>query len=247
MNHCTRIPLRPLAALLAVALLGALPAGGALAAKPDAARPAKLKKNEAYVAKDFKQYGVVRIAMAPVTSFDRNEEAERMARGMIERGLAPLKYRFQGQTMTMDLVRKGEVEDDMTRLHDDFLKGEPLDSAAVANVAARVPGDALMFAHVSQWERFIVDPSARGQSFTQVGIDFALYSLKDGTLLWRGNFLQKGDGPYNEPAANETPDRDPGGNAVARAGRLEPPPFPEVLDKLMERVARSLPPPPATP
>ena len=69
-----------------------------------------------------------------------------------------------------------------------------------------------------------------------------MYSLKDGRPLWRGNFQEKGDGPYNDPSVSQALERDPGGNAVGKKGQFEPPPYEEVLQKLAARVAKTLPP-----
>jgi hypothetical protein len=145
----------------------------------------------------------------------------------------------------MDLVRRGQAEKAMAALHTASLQGAPLDTVAAHAVAAQVGADAILFSNVNQWQRFVVDASTRGQSFTQVGLDVVLYSLKDGRPLWRGNFQEKGDGPYNDPSLQTSPERDPGGNSVGKRGQFEPPAFPEVLEKLAERIAKAMPPPPA--
>jgi hypothetical protein len=215
----------------------------AVAAKAEE-KPAKLKKNQAWVAPDFAAHGVRSIAFAPVSSFDRNPEAEKYVQQMIEPGFAQLKYRFIGQAQTMDRVRRGEVVKALEALHASYLAGATLDTAQARVIAEQVGADALLFSHVSQWQRYVVDEQTRGQSFTQLGVDMALYSLKDGRPLWRGNFQEKGDGPYHDPNVAPPVDRDPGGNAVGRKAQLEPPSYPEVLEKLVGRAVKSLPPPP---
>ena len=77
------------------------------------------------------------------------------------------------------------------------------------------------------------------------GRDIALVSLKDGAIVWRGSFLEKGDGPYNDPNTAEVTERDATGNSTAKQAQLEPPSYREVLEKLANRVRGTLPKPPA--
>jgi hypothetical protein len=230
-----------LAAVASAALL-APPAHRAMAASKADEKPVKLKKNQAWVAPDYAAARVNAIAIAPVSSFDRNPESEKLVRQAVEPELAALKYRFVGQNTAMDRVRRGGAEKAMEALHAAYLAGAPLDTAQTHAVQVLLGTDALLFGHVSQWQRYVVDPSTRGQSFTQIGVDAAMYSLADGRPLWRGSFQEKGDGPYNDPSVQQTTERDPGGNAVGRKGQLDPPPFEEVLLKLAARVAKAMPP-----
>jgi hypothetical protein len=64
-------------------------------------------------------------------------------------------------------------------------------------------------------------------------------------VLWHGSFAERGLGPYNDPSTADVPERDPTGNATARSAALDPPPFRDVLDKLIGKVTSSLPPPAA--
>src|SRR6185503_20321039 len=56
----------------------------AVAASKDDEKPAKLKKNQAWTASDFAARGVRSIAIAPVSSFDRNPESEKLVRQAFE-------------------------------------------------------------------------------------------------------------------------------------------------------------------
>lgn len=229
---------------LASALL--LVFAGAFAASAKDEKPAKLKKNQATIAPGFAAYGVITVGMAPVTSIDHVEENEKLFRQAIEPGFGLLnRYKFQGASFFMDAVRKGGAADALTAIEKAAQAGQPADSAAVALVRSKTSVQAVLFSRLSTWTRLVVDPSTRGQSFTQVGGDFVLVSLKDGTLLWRGSFLEKGDGPYNDPGAGEVTERDAGGNSTARQAQLEPPSYREMLEKLAHRAAATLPPAPA--
>ena len=236
--------LRPLALVTAVLLVAALPAAAHAADK--AAKPAKPKKNQAYVAPDFASYGVVTIGMAPVASIEHNEENEKLFRQAVENAFGNLEgYKLQGSSYFMDAVRKGGAADALAKIEKAGQDGIASDTAAVDLVAAKAPVQAVLFSRLTTWQRLVVDPNTRGQSFTQVGGDFALVSLKDGAVLWRGSFLEKGDGPYNDPNAGEVTERDPSGNSTAKQAQLEPPSFREVLEKLGNRVVATLPKAPA--
>jgi hypothetical protein len=242
-----------IAAAATLALLSAPPARAGGEAKPVmSTKDVKLKRNQAWVAPQWADYGVATIAFAPVTSVSRDTEAERLTRQAVEAAFAGAKFKAMGQGFFMDLVRKNGVEPAFNTMQGNVLAGAALDTAAVRQVAEKVGAQAVLFTHVTTWQRQVVDPNARGQSFTQVGAEMAMFSLRDGALLWRGSFQEKGDGPFNDPAANEATERDPSGIRTTNQSRLEPPTYVEVLDKMMERAAAALPKPaapaaPATP
>ena len=228
-------------ALLFVALLAFVPA-----AAPAADKPQKPKKNQALVAPNFGEYGIVSIGMAPVSSFDHNEANEREFRNAVETGVGTLEgYKLQQTSWFIDGVRKAGATTALAALEKSALAGVPSDTAAIAALKGKVQVDAILFSRLGTWTRQVVDVNTRGQSFTQVGADFALVALKDGAVVWRGNFLEKGDGPYNDPNTAEVTERDATGNSTARQAQLEPPSYREVLEKLVNRVRGTLPKPPA--
>jgi hypothetical protein len=229
---------------MALALLGVTLA---LAAAPRAghaadAKPAKIKKNTAWVAPTFADHGITTIGMAPVTSIDHVEENEKQFKNAVETGFGILDgYKLQGSSWFMDTVRKAGATTALAAMQKTALAGAPADSATLAAVQGKLGVQAILFSRLSTWTRLVVDPNTRGQSFTQVGGEFALVSLKDGTVVWRGSFLEKGDGPYNDPSTAEVTERDAGGNSTARGSLLEPPSYREVLEKLANRVSATLP------
>jgi hypothetical protein len=231
--------------LVPLVLFGFLVPGARAALAADA-KPPKAKKNQAYVAPGFASYGVITIAMAPVTSFDHVEENEKLFRQAIESGFGTMDgYKFQASSYFIDAVRKGGVIDQLAAIEKAGLAGLPSDTAAASAVSLKTHVQAVLFSHLSTWQRLVVDPNTRGQSFTQVGAEFALVSLKDGAVLWRGAFQEKGDGPYNDPAVGEATERDATGNSTAKQAQLEPPTYREVLEKLISRVGSTLPKAPA--
>jgi hypothetical protein len=232
-------------AVLAVVALAAAPATPAAAA--DAKPAVKLKKNQAWVAPDWNSRGIRSIAIAPLRSVERNPEAEALARRGLEAALAGRPFRFRGAGTILEAVKLGRAEAPWAAAVAAAAKGAPLDSATAGPVGAALRTDALLFTSVTHWQRYVVDAQTRGSSFTQVGVDAVLYSLADGAVVWRGSFVEKGDGPYNEPQSGDRDLRDPSGNLEARKSSLEPPAYEVVIEKLMERVAAALPRPAPAP
>jgi hypothetical protein len=209
-------------------------------------RTGKVKKNQAWVAPDFATYAITTIGMAPVSSIDHVEENERLFRGAIETGFGTLEgYRLQGTSWFLDGVRKAGAAGALAAMEKTAFAGARADSVTLAALQGKVHVDAILFSRLSTWTRQVVDVNTRGQSFTQVGGDFALVSTKDGAVVWRGNFLEKGDGPYNDPNTAEVTERDATGNSTARQAQLEPPSYREVLEKLTNRVCSTVPKAPA--
>jgi len=237
--------MKPRAALIRL-VLGALLVLGPNVARAAEIKPPKVKRNQAYVAPDFASYGVITIGMAPVSSFDQVAENEKLFRQAVESGFGNMDgYKFQAMSYFIDEVRKGGVTTQLAAIEKAGLAGLPSDTAAVDAVALKTNVQAVLFSRLTTWQRLVVDPNTRGQSFTQVGAEFALVSLKDGVVLWRGSFQEKGDGPYNDPNAGEVTERDATGNSVAKQAQLEPPSFIEELEKLISRVSATLPKAPA--
>ena len=228
--------------LLLIALLAITPALAHAADK----KPEKTKKNQAWIAPDFSAYGVNSIGMAQVSSLTRNADNEREFRNAIETGFGTLPgYKLQTVTWFLDGMRKAGATDAVAALEKSALAGTPTDTTVANAIKGKFNVDAILFSRLSTWERQVVDPNTRGQSFTQVGGDFALVSTKDGAILWRGNFVEKGDGPYNDPNTAEVTERDATGNSTAKQAQLEPPSYREVLEKLANRVRGTVPRPAA--
>ena len=206
---------------------------------------AKLKKNQTWVAPDWEARAIRSIAVAPMRSVDRNAEAEALARKGLEAALAGKPYRFRPAQTFMESVKRGNAEPAWTAASAAAAKSAPFDTTSASTLKTALTSDAVLVATVTNWQRYVVDEQTRGASFTQVGVDLAMYSLADGALVWRGSFVEKGDGPYNEPVSGDATQRDPSGYNSARKAALEPPLYEEVIEKLMTRVASSLPKPAA--
>ena len=231
---------RSLALALGLVLAAVAPAAPAADA-PAAAKPAaRLKKNQVWVAPDWEARGIRSMAIAPLRSVERNVEAEAMARRGMEGAFHARGIRFRGAGSILESVQRSRADAAWAAAVAAAAKGAPLDSASAAALKEALSSDALLFASLTSWQRSIVDEQTRGSSFTQVGLEATMYSLADGAVVWRGHFVEKGDGPYNEPPTGDAATRDPSGYSGRRAA-LEPPGYEEVVEKLMIRVAAALP------
>ena len=164
---------------------------------------AKLKKNQTWVAPDWEARAIRSIAVAPMRSVDRNAEAEALARKGLEAALAGKPYRFRPAQTFMESVKRGNAEPAWTAASAAAAKSAPFDTTSASTLKTALTSDAVLVATVTNWQRYVVDEQTRGASFTQVGVDLAMYSLADGALVWRGSFVEKGDGPYNEPVSGD--------------------------------------------
>jgi hypothetical protein len=213
-----------------------------LVAAPAHAAGAK-GNNAATVSARYADYGIVRIALAGVTSVDGNADSEKMFRQTTEMAFGELKYKFQGWTYFINSVRQAKAESLLDVTRKAAFAGAAPDPAALAAVRSASAVDALLFGNLTRVNRNVIDADTRGQSSTDVGGEFVLLALKDGAVVWRGNFAERGLGAYNDPNVADVPQRDPTGNAVAHSDALDPPDVREVMEKLLKKVAASLPAP----
>jgi len=206
------------------------------------------KKNQGLVSPHFAEYGVTRIGLGGLSSVERDEASEKLFQQALESAFGQGgKYRFQALGTFQDAARQAGVLPAVTALGRTALAAAAPDSAAVAALRGKLAVDAILYVHVTRMERNQIDQYTRGQSSTDVAADFALVAVKDGAILWHGNFAERGLGPYNDPNTADVPERDPTGNSTAHSDALDPPPFRDVLDKLMRTAIANLPSPAAAP
>ncbi len=242
---------RSFALVLALACVAPLfPSASSLASAADEPKPAKktkLKKNQAIVAEDWAERNIRSIAMMPIEAIEGDEQARSLTRAAIENALAGRGYKLLPAGSVRSTADRGDATPAVAAATKAFHDEVPLDSVSAVALHGALRTDVILLTNLTQWKRYIVDPFTRGASFTQVGFDGVLFSLIDGAVLWRGNFIEKMDGPYSEPQRGDQDVRDPGQNAKQQAA-LEPPLYEEVLDKLMLRALGTMPKPtPATP
>jgi len=181
-----------------------------------------------------------------VAALDGDEQGLGLPRRALENALAERGFKLLPGGSILATADRGGATAAIDAATKAFDAGAMLDTTSTAALRRALGTDALLLTNLRQWKRYVVDEYTRGASFTEVGIDAGMFSLVDGQAIWRGSFLEKMDGPYNEPQRGDQDVRDPGRNSKATAA-LEPPLYEEVLDKLMLRVAGTLPKPVAAP
>jgi len=158
-----------------------------LVAAPAHAAGAK-GSNAATVSAHYADYGIVRIALAGVTSVDGNADSEKMFRQTTEMAFGELKYKFQGWSYFINSVREAKAESLLNATRKAAFAGAAPDPAALAALRSASAVDALLFGNLTRVNRNVIDADTRGQSSTDVGGEFVLLALKDGAVVWRGNF-----------------------------------------------------------
>jgi hypothetical protein len=241
-----RKPLAPPVALvlIAVALFNALPAAAA-----------RKEPAERFLRPDYASFQVKSIAVLPVVSLTpvtvrgrENDPIEIMGIHQ-ERALAPIGYRFLGQGLFRSAAKAAGADSAVAKLVSGWQTRGELDSTALKAVGATGVADALLAAMVTVWDRNTIDPSVAGQSMTQIGVRMALYSTRTGELLWRDTFLEKGEGPYNNPGeSNVTGLTRTGLTPSAQTSTaLDPPTYDDVAVKLEKKIRTGFPPVPKAP
>jgi hypothetical protein len=234
----------PAAALVALAVLGLL-AADASAGKP---------KSDGYLHPQYASFQVRSIGVLPlvtlaaITPQRREDDPIQIVRSHVERALAPTGYRFMEESQLRAATRATGADSLLRALETSWRKSGVLDSTALkATGQARVV-DAMLGVMVTTWERNTIAYDVVGQSITQIAVLLALYSTRTGELLWRDSFLEKGEGPYNNPDEGGSNVTGVASGALGTSARtstsLEPPSFDEVATKLEQRIQRGFPPPP---
>jgi hypothetical protein len=246
MRSSIRKPIAPPVALILIAmvLFGAQPAGAA-----------KKEPAERYLRRDYASFQVRSIGLLPVTTLTpvtvrgRENDPIEIVGIHEERALAPVGYRFLSQSLFRSTARAAGADSAIGRLASSWRTRGELDSTALKAVGATGVVDAVLVSMVTVWDRSTIDPSVAGQSMTQIGLRMALYSTRTGELLWRDTFMEKGEGPYNNPGeANVTGMSRTGLTPSAQTyTALDPPTYDDVAVKLEKKIRTGFPPVPKAP
>lgn len=184
----------------------------------------------------FAGFGVDRIAMLPVSTFDNSISTERTVEAAFSPALKETGYRWVSVSTTRDLLRvAGGGSDSLLKLvRKSVLQNLRVDSLLVPGLCARLRADAILAVRVDQWEQNLLEWDQSGKPSTSIQIKAALMD-STGTLLWSASGSQTGEGPYRDANANPI---GVSGGALARTpitGQGGAPSFPEVLAPLVAR------------
>lgn len=204
---------------------------------------AKKSKGESYVHPDFAGFRVQKIGVLPVTMLQPAAGASTIVQRHVEHALATTGYRFLGEASLRSTARSAGAAEQIDALEGTWKRSGTLDSTALRALGQVRVADAALASMITTWERQTIDFNVTGSSFTQIGVRLALYSTHTGELLWSGVFLEKGEGPYNNPGENVVGVSRFGLTPEARTSTaLDPPSFEEVATKIEKQIRDAFPP-----
>jgi hypothetical protein len=207
-------------------------------------------RSDRYLHPKFSEQAIGSIALLPVSMLNPEEGVPSLIRRHLEHALVPTGYRFVSESTLRSSARDAGVTSAVDELQGRWARSGVLDSTSLRALGGARAADAVLAARVTTWERQVIDYNMTGSSKTQIGLQLSLYSTRTGELLWQDRFLEKGEGPYNNPA-------DGGANVmgVTRTGlrneartstALDPPTYEEVATKLERKIQTAFPPPAKT-
>jgi len=230
MRHAAR-----LAVVMAVLVIGLVGAAGA----------AKKARDTFWSRPDFKQLGVERIALFPVTSYDNNIENENMVEATLGQFFKSLSYRWISGSSTREILRGRTGSDSLLKaLRAGIVTNVRLDSLQAPRLAAMLNCDAVLTLRVDQFDRHEIDWNLAGKPYTTVWMHGALVDSL-GRLLWTVSGGETGEGEYYDPSANPVSVNDSGLNRKPVSGQAGAPTFREVLTVVFTRWAEQFPAPAA--
>ena len=180
-----------LLALIAVALFAP---GGQAAPKRGKAL------DKIWVHPDFATFGIEKIAVLPIATFDNSFEAQKVVEQAFGQLFRTTGYRWVSASSSRELLRsRSGGSDSLVRvLQARILKTERIDSLAAPQVCGWLRADAVLSLRVDQWERQQVEWNQTGKPYTQVQIRATLVDSL-GRLLWSGSGSHKGEGSDHSP------------------------------------------------
>jgi hypothetical protein len=207
---------------------------------------------ERYLRPDYASFHVRTIAILPVATLSPVPERGRENNPFEivgihqERALAETGYRFVTQSLLRSTARAAGADSAVGQLMSSWQTRGEMDSTALKAIGTLGVADAGLASMVTVWDRSTIDPSVTGQSMTQIGVRMALYSTRTGELLWRDTFMDKGEGPYNNPDENNVTGMSRTGltPTAQTATSLEPPTYDDVAVKLEKKIRSGFPPVP---
>ena len=228
-------------AILAVTSLAVLAASPAHAAKKDKT------PDRVWTHPEFASFGVDRIAMVPVATYDGNLQAVSLVEGALGQALRSTGYRWIGSMSVRDIMRAQPGGDSLLKVVAAKLLTNPrTDSLAAPRVCGMLRCDALLSVRVDQWEQRTPEWNQSGTPTTSVQLRAALVDSL-GRLLWSAASSQTSEGPYFDANAGIRGVKDSGLDRTPITGQGGAPTYREVVTSVVARWAPLFPVKPAPP
>jgi len=208
------------------------------------ARGANVKPGEDvfWKAPDYAKIAPASIALLPAVSFDRNLESERLVGESWAVNFSKGSYRWLSPMTSKVLLSSNASADSLSGLaRANVLKNGRVDSLLAPALCGKLRVQAVLSVLIEQWDRQVIEPDQSGKPWTRVHLRAAMVDTL-GRLLWSGTGTETIEGQNHEavaPADGRT-EASPGRSEFA-SGVGGPPPYRDVLDKLLTRWAAAFP------
>ena len=208
------------------------------------ARGANVKPGEDvfWKAPDYATIAPASIALLPAVSFDRNLESERLVGESWGVNFSKGSYRWLSATTSRVLLSGNEQADVLASLmRAGILKNGRVDSVVAPQLCGKLRVQAVLSVLVDQWEKQTIEPDQSGKPWTRVHLRAAMVDTL-GRLLWTGAGTETIEGQNHEAVARADgrTEASPGPSEFA-SGVGGPPPYRDVLDKLLTRWSAAFP------
>ena len=197
----------------------------------------------------YASFNVQSIAMLPPESFERDFDAERQVQGQSGRALVGSGYRWVSSLTSREILRASPGGDSLLKVvNTRVLADGRIDSLTAGVLCRRLRTSAVMSVRVDQWTQVSIEPGQSGKPWTTVQLHASLVDAT-GALLWSASGSETVEGLQYDPAQA---DAEHSGTAGTRESGLHgstaagaPPPYSDVLDRLLSRWAKQFPARPA--
>jgi hypothetical protein len=180
------------------------------------------------------------IALLPVATFDKNFRAENMVASYVGQNFKDTGHRWISAATTRDMIRSLLGDSVLTAVREGVLKSGRTDSLHAPLLCAKLRADAVLCVRVDQWEQAQVLWNQSGKPMTSIRLKAALVD-STGSLLWSVSGGETGEGPLHDPSTNPLSVSSSGLDNLPVTGQGGPPPYEEVLNKLLLRWASQFP------
>jgi hypothetical protein len=215
-------------AILAVSVLALVVPSGALGKDKDAqpAPPAK----------------PLRVAVMPLMNGTQESLANQVISEALREGLTDLDAKvvtFLLPTDTERILSSQNAFDRAYRVAEKWGHDATLDSSAIVGLDTLLVSDAVLCVKISEWEIKRITVIGAGQSYTTIGLSFALYDIRSKKMLWKKDVREQRLAPEYDVSSGQV-SYDETGQIQSRTTN-EPPRPKEVAEGLIRSAFKKFP------
>jgi hypothetical protein len=230
-------------------LAGAALAAAALLASVPLAAPKRLPKTDRiWTHPQIATFGIERIAVLPIATFDGNLDAEKQVELAFGQSFRTTAHRWVPATSSRDQMRAraGGSDSLVKAVKAMLLQQDRIDSLTAQRLCGMLRCDAVLGIRVEQYERRQLEWNEAGKPSTSVRLRATLVDTL-GRLAWVATGSEVGEGSYNTPGAGVTGMTASGLENKPMSAQAGAPRFVEVLVPLFQRWVEHFPAPSTPP